>query len=424
MNPESGGTNEAQRKTAAEIARRKVMAAYSNMKAGPVFYQSDKKPATRINVQQAASYKNMPIAAGMDFRKYHSAWQSYYQKYYNDYYSKAARQYIEKEKLREARERADFEEEEEEETKVTVRRGPKTTSSVLDAPTASPVRPAQPGIYSSAPAEPVVPEKTVSEILKEKVQKTARRSSRKSKRMRKFMPIIAGVAVVLVLLFLQYNRMIFAPLAAYVSPGNVDTSITVADSIVATGVGDETKLIIPKLNVEVPILLGVANDSDSTMEAMNYGVVHWSIPGASALPGQIGNMVITGHSAGDIYSSNPYKFIFSGLERLVADDLIYIDYLGVRYTYQVTKLETVEPTEVSKLVYDTDKPVITLITCTPLGTSRFRLLVTAEQISPVPSGESQNVSDLSGGTIEMPSDEMTGNEPTFFERIWNFLTGQ
>lgn len=45
---------------------------------------------------------------------------------------------------------------------------------------------------------------------------------------------------------------------------------------------------------------------------MNQGVAQFSIPGANALPGQIGNLAISGHSAGDIYSSNPYKFIFSG----------------------------------------------------------------------------------------------------------------
>ena len=66
---------------------------------------------------------------------------------------------------------------------------------------------------------------------------------------------------------------------------------------------------------------------------MNHGVAQFKISGADAMPGQIGNLVISGHSAGDIYSNNQYKFIFSGLERLVDGDLIYINYNSVRYTY-------------------------------------------------------------------------------------------
>lgn len=345
MNDENGGqmnSSERQRKTAAEIARKKVLAAY---KHAPV----NTDTSNQIN----------------DLKKYHSAWQNYYQKYYSDYYSKAAKDYIVKHQ------------------------------------------------QTSTP--------TVSTILKNTVEEKASDKAAKIRRFKKYRPLMIGAAVTLILLFLQYNRLIFAPLAAYVSPGNeVDTSITAIDPTVSMNVGDEERLIIPKLNIDVPILFGLNNDSDSVMEGMNHGVVHWSIPGASALPGQIGNLVITGHSAGDIYTSNQYKFIFSGLERLTENDLIYVDYGGVRYTYSVTKLETVDPSEVSKLVYKTDKPMLTLITCVPLGTSRYRLLVSAEQISPAPSDSAQE---------EIPENiddnlKMVGNAPTFFEVVGSFFFGK
>jgi sortase A len=141
------------------------------------------------------------------------------------------------------------------------------------------------------------------------------------------------------------------------------------------------------------------------------------------MPGEIGNLVITGHSAGDIYSNNQYKFIFSGLERLGAGDLVYIDYKGTRYTYSVTKKETVEPSDVAALVYETTKPMLTLITCTPLGTSRYRLLVTAEQVNPAPSGATQ-AETIDDGSTNTTTESMPENEPTFFERIWRWLTGQ
>ena len=208
---------------------------------------------------------------------------------------------------------------------------------------------------------------------------------------------------------------------AYVSPGNAPASqIEAIDPTITQTVSADPRLIIPKLNIDVPIRFGVA--LADVMSAMDGGVAHYRINGASAYPGEIGNFVITGHSAGDIYSSNPYKYIFSGLERLEDGDLIYVNYNSIRYTYQVIKKEVVEPTNVAALVVDTDKPLITLVTCTPLGTSRYRLLVTGKQISP--SYEEADDAGTSTPVIDQGAEEaLPANEPSFFENIWNFLTG-
>lgn len=208
---------------------------------------------------------------------------------------------------------------------------------------------------------------------------------------------------------------------AYVSPGSAPaTEIEAVDPTITQTVSADPRLIIPKLNVDVPVHFGI--QLDEVMGAMNNGVAHYRIAGASAYPGEIGNLVITGHSAGDVYSSNQYKYIFSGLERLGDGDLIYINYNSVRYTYRVIKKEVVEPTNVAALVVQTDKPLLTLVTCTPLGTSRYRLLVTAEQISPSYEGadEAEDLPTVDQNT----EDSLPSNEPSFFEGIWNFLTGQ
>lgn len=242
----------------------------------------------------------------------------------------------------------------------------------------------------------------------------------RDRNLHKFIPVGVIAFVILAGLFLQYNRLIFAPIMAYVSPdsGSVATSLEPVDPTVTQAVSPEPRLIIPKLNVDVPVAFGIStSDVDA---AMNEGVAQFSIPGANALPGQIGNLVITGHSAGDIYSSNPYKFIFSGLERLEDGDLIYVNYNSVRYTYQMVGRETVEPSNVAALVYETDKPMLTLITCTPLGTSRYRLLISAEQISP-----SYTDAETAAPSEENPSSDnaMPANEPSFFENIWQGIFG-
>ena len=256
---------------------------------------------------------------------------------------------------------------------------------------------------------------------KMKTERIASGEARRSHSFRRALPLIIFLIVAIGVLFLQYNRMIFAPIMAYISPdtGSVTTNINAIDPTITQTVSPEPRLIIPKLNIDVPVAFGIPySDVDA---AMNEGVAQFAIPGANAMPGQIGNLVITGHSAGDIYSSNPYKFIFSGLERLEVGDLIYVNYESVRYTYQMTRRETVDPTNVAALIYETDKPMLTLITCTPLGTSRYRLLITAEQINP--SYDTNNTQTPITDDPNTNDPEMPANEPSFFESIWQGIFG-
>lgn len=356
----SGQSSEkAQRQTAAEIARRKVLAAYAD--------DMQKNMVDSDNAHLKNSSESLKIDQA-EWKKYHSEWQNYYQKYYNDYYSRAAHNYIEKEKLKQEREKAEDEE--------------------------------------------------IEEKLRRKIRKKATDNAKKMKKSRRLLPFLAGAIVVLFVLFLQYNRLIFAPIMAYVSPGDSPASkIEAIDPTITQSVSADPRLIIPKINVDVPIHFGIS--LNEVMSAMNNGVAHYRIAGASAYPGEVGNLVITGHSAGDVYSSNPYKYIFSGLERLENGDLIYVNYNSVRYTYSISKKEVVEPSNVASLIVNTDKPILTLVTCTPLGTSRYRLLVTAEQISPDYDGS--KIVDQSVTSVN--SQALPSNEPSFFEGVWNWLTG-
>lgn len=388
MNPESGGqsSSELQRQAAAAIARKKVLAAYA---------ASAKKASSEKSVKEnAARMKDEPVTPKINsesWKKYHSAWQDYYQKYYSEYYSNAAKNYVAKERLKDAREQA----EEEEILHALAHSTPKDNKGGL-----------------------TLGQENTND-LKKKIRAKATSSAKKSRRMRRFIPLFLGIGVVLLILFLQYNRLIFAPIMAYVSPGNVPASqIEALDPTITQDVSADPRLIIPKLNIDVPIRFDVG--ISGVMDAMMNGVAHYRIAGASAYPGEIGNFVITGHSAGDVYSSNPYKYIFSGLERLEDGDLIYVNYNSVRYTYKVVRKEIIEPTNVAALAIQTDKPLITLVTCTPLGTSRYRLLVIGEQISPSYEGAEEAPS---ADPSEIPQETLPSNEPGFFEGIWNWLTG-
>ncbi len=358
----------------------------------------------KYNSEKRSSLKQAPINLTKqtpDWQKYHSDWQNYYQKYYSEYYAKAAQKYLETEKS-------------------------KLSAQTTSANSAY--------LSQDSIARTEASAKQVEVSLRERIREKANSSFKLSKRHKQFVPIFAGVFSVLFVLFLQYNRLIFAPIMAYIAPGNTkDTGITAIDPTVSEAPTADPRLLIPKLNVDVPVFFNISNDTATINNAMNHGVAQFKIPGADAMPGQIGNLVISGHSAGDIYSNNQYKFIFSGLERLVDGDLIYVNYNSVRYTYKVYKRETVEPTNVAALVYKIDKPILTLITCTPLGSDRYRLLVMAEQINP--SYEQKETTEIAnqenstenGNNTEgkaQSSSIMPANERSFFDRVWRWLTNQ
>ena len=384
MDSENGGlsSDDLKRQAAAEIARKKVLAAYAGTK------KSSDSAYAEPNSDHMKDEPLNPRINSESWKKYHSEWQNYYQKYYSEYYANAAKQYVAKERLKDARESA-------EEDEI---------------------------VYALARAGGQDKERSGLK-LRQNIRRRATDSAKKTRKFRKFVPLIAGLSVVALILFLQYNRLIFAPLMAYVSPGNAPADqIEALDPTITQTVSSDPRLIIPKLNIDVPIRFGL--QLSEVMSAMNNGVAHYRIAGASAYPGEVGNFIITGHSAGDVYSSNPYKYIFSGLERLEEGDLIYVNYESVRYTYKVTRKNVIEPTNVAALVISTDKPLITLVTCTPLGTSRYRLLVTGEQISPDYDGGGSSEEGEAGPNIDEGDIELPANEPSFFERIWNFFTGQ
>ena len=380
---------------------------------------------------EIGSLKQAPINMNqkMDWQNYHSAWQNYYQKYYSEYYAKAAKSYVETEKTE-----LNNQYEKRNQIGQLALDSQKRLLENLQNPKPKNLETTEQNLETSEtkstdtpPSLESIHVKTIEATLKERIQKKASSSFQLSKKHRKFIPIFAGVFTVLFILFLQYNRLIFAPIMAYIAPGNSnDTEITAIDPTITAAPTAEPKLIIPKLNVDVPAHFNIANDTATIDNAMNHGVAQFKIPGADALPGQVGNLVISGHSAGDIYSNNQYKFIFSGLERLQDNDLIYVNYNSVRYTYKVTKKQTVEPTDVAALVYPTSKPILTLITCTPLGSDRYRLLVTAEQVSPTYEEKAVSTPTNTDSTAALPgnntSSEMPANEKPFFQKIWGFLT--
>jgi len=316
------------------------------------------------------------------WKEYHSAWQNYYQKYYENYY--------------------------------TAHVAATSTPTVADTPPQE-----NTGYFSHQPAEEETPEELSNDQalleLRSKLLGKVQESAGKIRKSRHFIPIISAVTVVLLFVFIQYNQVFIANVKAYVSPGSIDPQNIVVDPTTDIVVSADPRLIIPKINVDVPVTYDVGTDNASQMKAMEGGLAHFPVAGASSHPGEVGNTVLAGHSSNDLFDGGDYKFIFAQLDKLSTGDTIYANFKSKRYTYVVTKIETVKPTEVNKLVYPTTKPVLTLITCTPLGTALNRLLVTAEQVSPDPTAAATAPagSGTASGTPAIP-----GSSGTLFERLF------
>jgi len=411
MDSKDGGLSSAdkQRQAAAEIARRKVLIAYEQKevdKAAEFIKKQESAPNAANQTLGKSATPVLKTVTNEDWKKYHTAWQDYYQKYYSEYYLNAAKEYVARNQVKAIREKAV---EEEVKSKYGIEK--KTAAEVAG----------EVGGSATIHSRPDPEEKRIDRSLKARIQARAMEKVKGSRR-KKLTPIFAGIAVMLTILFLQYNRLIFAPIAAYVSPGEspVEEISAVDPTVTLTKVSSENKLIIPKLNVDVPLNFGVS--LDGVMGAMNHGVVHYRINGASAYPGEYGNFVVMGHSAGDVYSTNQYKFIFSGLERLEDGDIMYVHYNSTRYVYKMVGRDIVWPNEVSKLRIGTERQMMTLVTCWPLGTSRQRLFIFAELIST--SADAPAVQDDT--TVETPTEstEMPQNEDTLFERIWKAIFGE
>lgn len=324
-----------------------------------------------------------------DWQNYHTQWQQYYQQYYERYYLQQVEKHRKQQRLKDAAE------------ELSAGRTDSTPS----------VAPAEP-----AKDHTVTKDEAVSEIRNELLGKLQNHTE-KVKKSRHFVPILSALAVMLIFLLLQYNRLMIAQVKAYISPGSLQSQNLIVDPLQNTKVGPEPRLIIPKINVDAPIVMGLTSLAESQVQnGLRDGVVHYPIPGASSMPGEQGNSVILGHSSNDVFDDGNYKFIFVQLEQINAGDTFFVNYNSTRYTYKVSHKEVILPTQVDKLTLPSEKPQMILITCVPVGTALKRLIVYADQINPDPSKNTAapdaSAADAANRTA------LPGNSPSLFDRLF------
>ena len=355
---------------------------------------NNNKTSTSVYDEQYYVKDARTMNQNVDWTKYHKAWQDYYKKYYEYYYQANIQHHNEQ-----IKQHISKIEEEKNESQKHISYLQKQLNSVRDS-----------GGFN--------PQDEALNDLRARLRKKVQESAQKARKSHHFWPVVSAISVIMIFLFLQYNRIMFAAIKVYAAPSSADPQTIIVDPSATTGVGDQSRLIIPKINVNIPVTYDIPNDEKSTNQAMENGAAHFAMPGANSHPGETGNTVISAHSSSDIFSKGNYKFAFTQLPSVKVGDTLYADYKNVRYSYVVTKIKEVMPTDIQELVYSGDKPMMTLVTCVPIGSDTRRLLVFAEQVTPDPK-EAKSPKDSSLNVNIKAVKELPKQDKTIFEKLFN-----
>ena len=187
----------------------------------------------------------------------------------------------------------------------------------------------------------------------------------------------AGVLLILGCLFINIKQQIMRKAAleefrAKVEEVNYSEELTEVSSEPETSPGGNEAvegdilyiLRIPSIDSENPVREGVS------MGVLEDALGHEA---DTAYAGAAGNCVIAGH--------RNYNFgqFFNRLDEVEVNDLIYVDTAKHTFSYVVTDIKVVEPTDLTVLE-QTDGEILTLYTCTPIYIASHRLVITAERI--------------------------------------------
>ena len=127
------------------------------------------------------------------------------------------------------------------------------------------------------------------------------------------------------------------------------------------GPGQPTRIQIPAINVDAPIVQG--DDWDQLKKGVGHHL-------GTANPGERGNLVLAAHN--DIFGE-----IFRHLDELQAGDEVIVYSGEQRYRYVITQSRIIKPTQVDVMI-PTHDPTVTLISCYPYLVDTQRIVVFAQ----------------------------------------------
>ena len=128
-------------------------------------------------------------------------------------------------------------------------------------------------------------------------------------------------------------------------------------------------LAIPALSIPAEYVSTTDND-------VNLHLIHFA---GTALPPNVGNVAVFGHSTIPQWFDphNPHAIFATALNTKIGDAII-VTVGSKSYTYNVISMTIVPADDTSYLEQDTDGSYLSIITCTPPGTTWERLWIKAK----------------------------------------------
>lgn len=138
------------------------------------------------------------------------------------------------------------------------------------------------------------------------------------------------------------------------------------------------EITISKINVSAPMVWSKNENEKDMLADLENGVNHFA---KTAAPGQIGNMIISGHSSNYIWAKGNYNHIFKDLNNLEVGDIVTVDTIqkngrNITYRYKVNE-KFITSADDEKIFAATTDPSLTLSTCWPIGTNLRRIIAKA-----------------------------------------------
>lgn len=177
------------------------------------------------------------------------------------------------------------------------------------------------------------------------------------------------------------------------------------------GIEDNVAAVIeiPRMDVELPVYLG------ATWENMALGAVQL---GQTSLPigGVSTNCVIAAHRG---YKGIP---MFRDIEELRPGDTVIIRNFWETLTYEVSEIEIIDPSDVSKILIRPGEDMVTLLTCHPYTGNSQRYAVFCTRVS-VNTQNAETAEDPESGQLSSETAEQAAAEDgAILEREKNLRT--
>lgn len=175
-----------------------------------------------------------------------------------------------------------------------------------------------------------------------------------------------------------YNQTLIGKEDRYnLSDSELETYNSLLD---VTGTGIMGYVVIPKINVRLPIYHG----TDPAVLEIAIGHI-----AGSSLPvgGESTHCVLSGHRG------LPSAKLFTDIDQLKEGDQFMLEVLGDTLTYEVDQIKVVLPDELDDIEIEEGKDLCTLVTCTPYGVNTHRLLVRGHRVETVQQNHVRVVSD-------------------------------